>query len=410
MATESNSSNAKTQAKRATTEAKHAVDDAAAANKKAAKKTVAAEKKVVAAEKPQVQAVAESAVDLPVGAVLSVSDRISELVEPWTARSRAEKQISAYRSQLRKTLKRTERRGSSARKKATTEARKTRNRVEREARKRQRSVETRASGARSTSRRRAPRAWSERRHRQHPLRGHIGPARMRHLKSPRMEPLCGGSFVVAPLGPEASRRTLDSGHLPGDGDREGVGGAVRPAGLAGDVGAELEADAAAVVVAEGVGEAEGAAGRRSGRCGTRSRAGPPTRNSNATRTPSAGSVAPRWPRRPRKTTGAPPTLALAPEARRCTADAHVEAELAAADRGQQVGAGEGDGDAPARPGVEAGAEEPVLAGDRRRRPRGRPRSRRRRSRRSRPASPPAARRRRRSACRSPASAGGRRPG
>ena len=97
MATESNSSNAKTQAKRATTEAKHAVDDAATANKKAAKKTVAAEKKVVTAEKPQVQAVAETAVDLPVGVVLSVSDRISELVEPWTARSRAEKQISAYR-------------------------------------------------------------------------------------------------------------------------------------------------------------------------------------------------------------------------------------------------------------------------------------------------------------------------
>lgn len=147
MATESNSSNAKTQAKRATTEAKHAVDDAAAANKKAARKTVAAEKKVVAAEKPQVQAVVETAVDLPVGAVLTVSDRIGELVEPWTARSRAEKQIGAYRTQLRKSLKRTERRGASARRKATTEARKTRNRVEREARRRQRSVETRVRRA-----------------------------------------------------------------------------------------------------------------------------------------------------------------------------------------------------------------------------------------------------------------------
>ncbi|HVO56044.1 MAG TPA: hypothetical protein VMT37_16670 [Solirubrobacterales bacterium] len=124
MATQSNSSKPKTQAKRATTEAK-----------KAATKTAVAEKN-------QVQAVAESAVDLPVGAVLSVSDRISDLVEPWTARSSAEKQIKAYRTQLRKTLKRTERRGTSARRKATTEARKTRNKVEREARRRQRSVET----------------------------------------------------------------------------------------------------------------------------------------------------------------------------------------------------------------------------------------------------------------------------
>ena len=54
----------------------------------------------------------------------------------------AEKQLKSYRTQVRKTLKRTERRGTSARRKATTEARKTRNKVEREARKRQRTVET----------------------------------------------------------------------------------------------------------------------------------------------------------------------------------------------------------------------------------------------------------------------------
>lgn len=117
-----NSSKEKTQAKRATTEAK-----------KAATKTAAA-------EKSQVQAAAEAAVDLPVGAVLSVSDRLADLVEPWTDRSKAEKQLKSYRSQLRKTLKRTERRGTSARRKATTEARKTRTRVEREARKHQRSA------------------------------------------------------------------------------------------------------------------------------------------------------------------------------------------------------------------------------------------------------------------------------
>jgi Holliday junction resolvasome RuvABC ATP-dependent DNA helicase subunit len=98
--------------------------------------------KAPTADKNQVQAVAETVVDLPVGAVLGVTDRISELVDPWTNRTGAEKQIKAYRTQLRRTIKRTERRGTSARRKATTEAKKTRTRVEREARKRQRTVET----------------------------------------------------------------------------------------------------------------------------------------------------------------------------------------------------------------------------------------------------------------------------
>ncbi|HET8815201.1 MAG TPA: hypothetical protein VFM51_09640 [Solirubrobacterales bacterium] len=88
------------------------------------------------------QAAIETAVDFPVGAVLSVSDRVSELVEPWTDRSKAERQIKSYRSTLRKSLKRTERRGTTARRKAIAEARKTRNQVEREARKRQRNVGT----------------------------------------------------------------------------------------------------------------------------------------------------------------------------------------------------------------------------------------------------------------------------
>jgi hypothetical protein len=90
----------------------------------------------------QARTAAESAVDVPVGAVLEVSDRVAELVEPFTGRSAAEKQLRSYGTQLRRTVKRTERRGASARRKATTEARKTRNKVEREARKRQRRVET----------------------------------------------------------------------------------------------------------------------------------------------------------------------------------------------------------------------------------------------------------------------------
>lgn len=74
--------------------------------------------------------------------MLEVSDRVAELVEPFSGRSAAQKQFKSYGTQLRRTVKRTERRGATARRKATTEARKTRNKVEREARKRQRSVET----------------------------------------------------------------------------------------------------------------------------------------------------------------------------------------------------------------------------------------------------------------------------
>lgn len=131
----SNGSKSKAQAKRATTEAKKSAAKTAKASKRAATKTAAAEKN-------QVQTVVETAVDFPVGAVLAVSDRVSDLVEPWTDRSKAERQIKSYRSNLRKSLKRTERRGSSARRKAITEARKTRNQVEREARNRRRNVET----------------------------------------------------------------------------------------------------------------------------------------------------------------------------------------------------------------------------------------------------------------------------
>jgi hypothetical protein len=98
--------------------------------------------KAPAAEKNQARVVAETAVDLPVGAVLTVTERVTELVEPFTDRSAAGKQLKSYRTEIRRRIKRTERRGATARRKATTEARKTRNRVEREARKRQRTVET----------------------------------------------------------------------------------------------------------------------------------------------------------------------------------------------------------------------------------------------------------------------------
>jgi hypothetical protein len=110
--------------------------------KTGAKQTKGGAKQAAAAERNQAQVVAEAAVDIPVGAVLGVTGRVGELVEPFTDRSSAERKIKAYRTELRRTVKRTERRGTTARRKAATEARKTRNRVEREARRRQRRVET----------------------------------------------------------------------------------------------------------------------------------------------------------------------------------------------------------------------------------------------------------------------------
>jgi hypothetical protein len=146
MAAKSNGST-KTQAKRTKTNAK-----------RTAKST---SHTAQAAEKNQAQVVAETVIDVPVGAVLSVTDRLSELVDPWTDRSGAEKQLKSYRTQLRRSLKRTERRGTTARRKATTEAKKTRTRVEREARKRQRTVETTLKRNRSEVEQRVRKAIDE---------------------------------------------------------------------------------------------------------------------------------------------------------------------------------------------------------------------------------------------------------
>lgn len=83
----------------------------------------------------QALTVAETVVDLPVGVVLGATDRITDLVEPFTGRSGADKQLKAYRTQLRRTLKRTERRGSTARRKATTNLKRNRDEVEQRVRK-----------------------------------------------------------------------------------------------------------------------------------------------------------------------------------------------------------------------------------------------------------------------------------
>ena len=93
-------------------------------------------------ERKQPRSAAEAAVDVPVGTVLELSDRLNELVEPFTHRASAERKLRSYRTRLTRSVKRAERRGATARRKATTEAKRTRSRVERDARKRRRTVET----------------------------------------------------------------------------------------------------------------------------------------------------------------------------------------------------------------------------------------------------------------------------
>jgi hypothetical protein len=148
MATSSNGSS-KTQAKRTKANAKRTAGSAGRTAKAAAP------------EKSQVQSIAETAVDLPVGTVLTVADRLSDLVSPWTDRRGAETQAKAYRTRVTRTLKRAERRGATARRKATTEAKRTRNRVEREARKRQRTVETTLKRNRNEAEQRVRKAIDE---------------------------------------------------------------------------------------------------------------------------------------------------------------------------------------------------------------------------------------------------------
>ena len=142
--------------------------------KSGAKQAKSGTKQIARAEKNQAQVVAEAAVDVPVGLVLSVSDRVGDLVEPFTGRDTAERKIKAYRSELRRTLKRTERRGATARRKATTEARKTRNRVEREARRRQRKVETTLKRNRNEVEQRVRKAFDEQTSRAQDLVEQIG--------------------------------------------------------------------------------------------------------------------------------------------------------------------------------------------------------------------------------------------
>jgi hypothetical protein len=84
----------------------------------------------------------ERAVNVPVGAALTAADRVNELVEPFTTTEGRDKELKSIRTRVERELNRYERRGGTARRKATQRARQTRNRVERELKQRRRSVET----------------------------------------------------------------------------------------------------------------------------------------------------------------------------------------------------------------------------------------------------------------------------
>lgn len=99
----------------------------------------------------------ETAVDLPVGAALTVKDRVEELAKPWRNVDTATDEVKSLRQRFDRELSKVERRGGTARRKATQRAKRTRNRVEREVSQRRR----RAEDTLRTNRRRAEERFRE---------------------------------------------------------------------------------------------------------------------------------------------------------------------------------------------------------------------------------------------------------
>lgn len=85
---------------------------------------------------------AETAVDIPVGAALTMYERATEAVEPFGTQSKREAELKRVRTQLRRELNKVERRGGTARRRAIQRAKRTRNRLEREVKQQRRSIET----------------------------------------------------------------------------------------------------------------------------------------------------------------------------------------------------------------------------------------------------------------------------
>jgi prefoldin subunit 5 len=84
---------------------------------------------------------AERSLDVPVGAVLSVADRLNDVVEPFTKRETAERELKSFRTQVERELNKLERRGAQSRRKVRTRARQNRNRLQRELKQRRRKVQ-----------------------------------------------------------------------------------------------------------------------------------------------------------------------------------------------------------------------------------------------------------------------------
>ena len=101
----------------------------------------AEERNVTESAVAYVRQTAERAVDVPVGAALTVAENVSDSVKPWTDQVSREKELKQIRTQVTRELNKLERRGGQARRKATTRARGTRNRIERELKQRRNRVE-----------------------------------------------------------------------------------------------------------------------------------------------------------------------------------------------------------------------------------------------------------------------------
>jgi ElaB/YqjD/DUF883 family membrane-anchored ribosome-binding protein len=141
MATETKKKSAKATAKKTTKASPKATakKSAKATAKKQASTTASKAKK---AEQPKTPADrAKVAVDVPVGAALNLTEKVSEVLEQWGDQSKAEKKVKKYRANLTKTFKKAERRGTRARRKATKKVEKTYNRFEKNVRKQQKTVE-----------------------------------------------------------------------------------------------------------------------------------------------------------------------------------------------------------------------------------------------------------------------------
>ena len=92
---------------------------------------------------------AVSAVDLQFGVALTAADRVRELVKPWRQRETAQRELKSLRHQLTREVNKVERRGGTARRRATQRAKRTRNRVERQVTQRRRRAERQLQTART---------------------------------------------------------------------------------------------------------------------------------------------------------------------------------------------------------------------------------------------------------------------